>query len=456
MTATLTERIPEATDAGGAVMFRANRGGQSRFMRDFSHRYVALEGGWGSGKTWSAARKLLLLHIHNADGGRRKVQSVAVAPTYPLAKKIVIPELMDACEESGLGPEWRAADNEIVFPKSSLDRIMIQSAERPDRIAGWEVGAFWGDEAARWKEDRENPRNDPLTQLKGRLRHKHARILQGMFSYTNEGDHTAIYEEFHKGDPDHALYRASTADNPTVADFHADMLRQLTPELAKQYIEGSAINLRGSHAYGVFDDAVNVDETIELYTGRPLHLSLDFNINPGMHGVIGQHNETADELTAVHELHAPRLDVRGLFDMLRNLIASLGGWKWTELHVFGDATGKSEWAGTAESCYDIVLESLKHAGIPYRLRVPAANPAVTDRVNAVNVALLDLQGRAHYRIHPRCIRLINDFRKVHWGDDGKIDKTNSDLTHASDAEGYRIEYIRPVRRPAKVSGRFSV
>jgi hypothetical protein len=431
---------------------RCNAGGQASFFSDWRTRYLALEGGWASGKTWVGARKLLTLHLWNAfDAAGRPtfVPSACIAPTYRNAKDYDLPAILSAAAEFNLRAWWRSSDMEIALraPNGAacFAPIMIRTADAPERITGWEVGAFWGDEAARWKSDEGNPLFDPLTQIKGRLRHPSARVLQGFFTFTNEGDHTAIYREFRRGDSDHALFRASTRDNQLMAEFCATMERQLTPELARQYIDGGAIALSGAKVYPQFDPALHVSDQVALVPGLPLHLALDFNINPGMHAELGQYHQDRDLFQVAHEITGPRMDVRGVCAALGQLIGRLGGWKWPELLVYGDATGRSEWAGTSQSCYVILFQGLDQLGIPYRVRVPASNPPVNDRINAFNCALLDMQGKVHWQCHPRCLKLIDDLRTLHRDDAGEIDESNHNLKHASDAEGYRVHFVRPLR-----------
>ena len=96
-------------------------------------------------------------------------------------------------------------------------------------------------------------------------------------------------------------------------------------------------------------------------------------------------------------------------------------------------------------------------GIPYRQKVPKSNPLVSDRINAVNCALLDISGEKHCYIHPRCKRLIDDLRKMQRDKYGEIDKKDRKLSHASDAVGYKIWWIRPVRiERSKLGGRFGI
>lgn len=429
-------------------------GGQTEFAADWTHRYVGLEAGWGAGKTHIGARKLLTLHQLNAfdaDGMETGVKSAQISPTLTLAKDFAIPMLEEGAEEFGMRSDFRVMSRDgdmlMAFLGSSncFAPIMIRSAEHPERIAGWQVGAIWGDEPSDWKTDRHNPKRNAYIQLTGRLRDPRARFLQAMFTWTNEGDHTFIYEEFHSGKPDHAVYRASTRDNPLMADFYERQRLQLTPELAQQYLEGKAANLSGGLIYSQFLDRLHVDDTLVLDPALPLQMSVDFNITPGMHALLGQYRQAEDLFTVTHEIHGPRMDVREIVVEFEKIVDSLGGWKWPELEVFGDATGTSGWAGTGETCYTILRGGLQSLGYPFRVRVPRQNPPVVDRVNAFNVALKDLAGNIHWKCRPECQRLITDMRELRRDARGEINKSERYLSHASDAEGYRIHYLRPAR-----------
>lgn len=430
-------------------------GGQSQFMADFARRYVCLEGGWGAGKSWCGARKLLWLHLYNARDSKGKptlVPSAIVAPTYGNARDFCIPAFMDSCQELGLEVVWKSSDKEFRFRHRPIASVKVRTADAADRITGWEVGAFWGDEAARWKEDQDNPRNDALTQIQGRLRHPRARKRMGVFTYTNEGDATAIYKFARDAKIDCALYRAKTKDNDVVRSFYESLSGTLTPELQDQYLEGGAANLRGKNVYPYFDGKLNVDDSLELQRSVPLDLSIDFNIRPGMHAELGQHFEGEDMFTVVHEFHEAGLSVRDLVILFGRWIEQSGGWQWPMLRVFGDATSTSRWAGTGASSYDILAEGLQQLGIPHEFYIPRSNPFVEDRVQSFNVAMRDLRGDRHWRCHPRCEKLIEDLRTMRRDKDGRVDKQEETISHASDAEGYRVWYLRPITRLQETSG----
>jgi hypothetical protein len=442
----------------------ANRGAQARSVKDWRHRFVGFAGGWGSGKTWAGARKLICLHFHNGidgDGRPTLVPSVAGAPSYRLAHDVVVPALEDALNDAGIPFRYDNKHERFIIPWLSTQRkpsvIMVRSADSAERIAGWQVGAMWLDEPTRFRECWDDPKRDPLIQFMGRLRHERARFQQAILTFTHEGDHTRVYHFLtEQGKPDRVIYTGATTENPQAPLEYIDFLESLPDHLRRQYLHGEAVSLRGQLVYPTFDEARNVDDTLQLTHKLPLQVAIDFNISPGMHAEIGQYDQANDLLYVTHEIHERDMDVRNMMHALRALIESLGGWQWPELHIFGDASGQGRWAGTGETEYDIIRELLDAWGVPYRLRVPSGNPPVVDRVNAYNVALLDLHGQPHWRCHPRCERLIADLKRMRRDNAGEIDKSNRELSHASDAEGYRVWYLRPVRTPPKTANQVNV
>lgn len=216
-------------------------------------------------------------------------------------------------------------------------------------------------------------------------------------------------------------------------------------------------------AYMNFSPARNVDYSVCLNPELPLQLSIDFNIRPGMHMIIGQHDPARDLFTAVHEIHGPRMDVIRAMDAWDKLLDELkafdvsGRFRWKEVHVFGDSTGLTPWVVTSESCYQQVFGRLQKRDIPYRRRVPKGQPPVKESLDAYNDALRDTEGKVHYLIHPRCVRLLTDMRELRTDESGLLDKTDYRLSHSSDAERYRVHYLRPMRiRRERQAGRFSV
>ena len=442
------------------ALYAPNEGGQQGFMDDYTHRYVALAGGWFAGKTWAGARKLIDLHIFNAfddEGSPTGIASCVIAQTYQLAETINIPEMRKALDEAGIKFRFVADKTRYWFelPQLGTSRmpslIYVRTADAPDKISGFSVGAIWGDEVARWKSDDADPLRDPLLQAKGRLRGVGPRFKQFIMTFTHEGDMTRMYRDFEEDPkPEHFLYRAGTVENPHAKEFGESILTQLSPDLAEQYVGGKAASLRGNAMYPQFNKEIHAsDSAIELRDDLPLQFSIDFNFNPGMHGILGQYDEVADLFTAVYLIHKTHMTVPQMIHEMKDLIEKeCGGWRWPgRLQVFGDENGgRPHSAERGETKWDVVAEYLKVNGFDFQFRKHSNNPFISDRVNAVNAALMDARGQVHYRIHPRCARLVDDLRGMKWTNEGETDKKDDQRSHASEAEGYRIQYLRPVRK----------
>lgn len=215
--------------------------------------------------------------------------------------------------------------------------------------------------------------------------------------------------------------------------------------------------------YGSFVRADHVKADVRLRDDLPLQLAFDFNSNPGVHCLLGQYDRRADLLTARHEVFADRADTPRTMKALKLLLDRIGAFengrfRWGVCEVYGDRSGRSPTTVTADTDYTVILAALRQWGVPTRFKVQNANPSIKDRLMSVNDALRDSSGRVHYLIHPDCQRLVRDYEEVMGDEQGLPDKDrDADLTHPSDAEGYRIWYQRPAHRiSVPTSGRVAV
>jgi hypothetical protein len=193
----------------------------------------------------------------------------------------------------------------------------------------------------------------------------------------------------------------------------------------------------------------NIDHTVTIRPDLPLQLSVDFNIVPGMHVYLGQHDPIADVITVTHEVHKPNMNLMGAMAEIERIVSALPS-KPSQVEVYGDSSGSARSISTGITQYQIVIQALERMGINAVMRVPRANPKVTDRLTTFNYALRDADGadghgKVRYRINPRCTRLIRDLTAVQCNADGSLDKSDPDLTHGSDAEGYRVWRLRGMR-----------
>lgn len=198
-------------------------------------------------------------------------------------------------------------------------------------------------------------------------------------------------------------------------------------------------------AYKRFTDE-HVSESVAYNPSKPLQISFDFNISPGMYCEVGQYDQSTDQFTVVEEVFGERWDLIQCLDALTPIILA---HRWPEVQIFGDATGGTQHSTqSGRTNYQMIQNHLTRIGINAALfKVAQSNPHVVERLSIVNDALSDLGGTHHARIHPRCKRLIRDLAELKTDDNGHPDKTNKELTHASDAFGYRVCYQRPIGGP---------
>ncbi len=204
-------------------------------------------------------------------------------------------------------------------------------------------------------------------------------------------------------------------------------------------------------AYHEYTAAKNRTNAVAFAAGFPLDLSFDFNKNPGCHCEIGQYFPAADYFTTVDELFGPRYDITQVMELFGKWWKKHEGAKFEkEIRIFGDRSGKTEDVTTSQTCYRIIERKLNSLGIPFRRMVPRANPPIVSSLADVNDALCDPLGRVHWKIHPRCVRLVADLKELKTDQYGKIDKKEKRLSHPSDAERYRISRLRPIRGDSRL------
>lgn len=121
-----------------------------------------------------------------------------------------------------------------------------------------------------------------------------------------------------------------------------------------------------------------------------------------------------------------------------------------QIVIAGDATAKAgQRAAAGQSDYTILCAALDEAGVSWTNATPDSNPHVKDRINTMNAKLRAADGTNHLWIHPRCTALIKDFERVVFkaGSAGiTLDQTTDPmLTHMSDAVGYAVSALDPLR-----------
>ena len=232
------------------------------------------------------------------------------------------------------------------------------------------------------------------------------------------------------------------------AEVAADELNQMRMDLDEltfdQEANASFVTFTGQCYYGWSDK--NVRPVGQLYDPkRDLIFCFDFNVSPGVCGVIQEHECGT---CIIGEVHIPRNSNTPA--VCRRLAKD---WKKHKgvIKCYGDATGGAKGSAKVRgSDWDLIREELRPVfGDRLRFFVPRGNPRERVRVNAVNsrIKAADDTRRlfADRRFAPHIIKDFEGVRLLEGGG-GEIDKKiDLKLTHHTDAIGYYIVRVHPAR-----------
>ncbi|MNN39744.1 Terminase-like family protein [compost metagenome] len=131
-------------------------------------------------------------------------------------------------------------------------------------------------------------------------------------------------------------------------------------------------------------------------------------------------------------------DTPYMADLLKRQYASKGH----PIQIFPDASGANS---SSKNASESDLSILRQAG--FSIRVNSTNPAIADRVNAVNALILNGQGERRLKINTnRCSHLTDGLEQQAYDKNGMPDKS-SGVDHLNDAGGYPLAFLFPISKP---------
>lgn len=398
---------------------------QADFCNDIVTRYLALIGGYGSGKTKALAVKLIILCILNAG-----FAGVALSPTYQMATRTLIPAIED--ELYALNIPFKFNKSELTFTISIRGKttiLHILAAESYKRAAGLNLAFFGVDEAdllsaemfdAAWK------------MLISRLRK--GKVYQGVAVSTPEGFRGCYkywVEDILK-EPKLAkarrIIKAKTTDNKSLPiEFIEDLKAQYPPELLAAYMNGEFVNLKGLPVYyryaPQYEQGNWTKRTVDSFPNAPLHIGLDYNkgINPCIVHVVQN-----DYRYAVDEFY-------GLRDTDECITAINKKYPTHVKHFYPDASGFE-----ANNNYERTFGTSQ-------VHYNPANPPVAHRVASLHVGMFNPSTKERrYMVNPdKCPQHDKSLQKQVYNSKQEPDKDGG-YDHTPDAAGYFHHWYWPV------------
>ncbi len=235
------------------------------------------------------------------------------------------------------------------------------------------------------------------------------------------------------GDPSYRSFLYTTLDGGNVpADEVAAAQRQLDPRTFRQEYGASFESYAGRVVYA-FSRAECVKRSGYDAT-RPLHVGMDFNINP-MSATIWQ--EDGETTRQIDEIILPTSNTNEMAIEIAGRYGR-GGFDPSirtvdHITVYPDPAGAQR-RSSAGGRTDIGI--LREAG--FRVVAMAAHPSVRDRTNVMNRQFLSADGVRRAFIDPSCLRSIEAYERLVYRDGTNEPDKSQGHDHLVDASGYYL------------------
>jgi len=246
------------------------------------------------------------------------------------------------------------------------------------------------------------------------------------------------------GEPDHKSWLYTTLDGGNVPQAEIDAaMRTLDPRTFRQEYQGCFENYSG-RVYYAFDRRLSVKPC--AYDDKlPLHIGMDFNINP-MSAVVCQ--EKADgEIWVIDEITIQTSNTDEMSDEIATRYGKRGfdptKPSLDHITVYPDPAGAQR-RTSAQGKTDISI--LRAHGL--KVIAMASHPLIRDRVNLVNAKIQSADSKRHLYVDPRCKVSIKCLEQLCYKEGTNDPDKELGLDHLPDALGYYI-YTKFAYLPAQ-------
>lgn len=392
---------------------------QEELHRDISTPMPMFCAGWGGGKTYALCMKMLQLSALNkeAAGG-------LLCPSYAEYKKDILPTFIEILTDNNLlgYTKINQTDKSFVFPWTKKP-LYIFTAEKP--IKGPNLGYAGFNEFSMMQYER-------IQEMIARVRVKEAPYPQKVFCGTPEDMYGWLedFVEAHQESGMLRLIKGKTTDNPYLDPSYVDHLRATLDEKQfKLFAEGEMIKLGANLFYYAFSREKNITDKIldPLY---PIYINLDFNVgnmNANVSQIYKQDGKKISHFVDEIVLKDFSSDTHEMVRAIKNRYPDMED----QILITCDFSG-----GARKTTGPSDVSLLRQAGYEVRYRAKG-NMRLRKRQILVN-------GLLHNRLllinRAKCPTLFKDLLKVMQKEDFTKDKTNPDLTHASDSLDYFVDF----------------
>ena len=419
---------------------------QRQFVDDVEHKILGYCAGFGAGKTFALCAKAIFLGMANPG-----TVAAVFEPTNIMLRDVWMRAFDDFLDEFGIEHDFRVSPQPEYVLHLPLGPVTLlcRATETFNRIRGQNLSFCLADEIdTSPAETAQKASEMMLARLRGGAKPQLA------VASTPEGfkwmHRTFVEDPANAAEsPDRAaaialerrLIKARTTDNPHLPPGFVDSLyANYPPQLIASYINGEFTNLANTNVYPYFDRDLHWTDTALEHDDR-IYVGIDFNVGACFMEVLVRRGA---EFHFVAEHHAP--DTPSVVRLLRDAYGPQ--LAQGNLVVVPDAASRQRSTTNAK---ESDLSLLRKGG--FVVKAQPSNPAIEDRVNAMNVLMLNNR----FRVSTKCKYLLRSLETQAFDKSGKPEKGIGGLDDKSgpaDAAGYVITALAGLRRYATGGSNF--
>ena len=371
-------------------------------------RFRQVVAGRRFGKTMLAINELAKYSV------KPKQRVLALYSTYGQAKNTIWNELKDKLYEKN----WikKVNESELTITLKNDSKIFVKSADNREALRGSRYDFIVFDEAADLHKDVWTTICRPmLADSNG-----HA-----LFIGTPKGKGNWFYDLFVKSgaEQDWNSHVYKTIDGGWITQEEVESAkRDLDEREFKQEFEAEFQDYSGI-IYHAFTEANIQPNEYPVEQLRTLHIGMDFNNSP-MSAVIGYMNGKKLQVIDFIEIYQSNT-----YEMIQEIKSRYPNKNYV---CYPDSSGSHK--STNSNMSDHII--LSNNG--FKLVVGKTNPAVVDRINAVNSLLCNASGERNLLIDPKCAKVREMLIKMSYKEGTRTPDKDNILDHCADALGYLV------------------
>ena len=379
-------------------------------------RFRVLVSGRRFGKTYLCITEMMKY------ASRVKQNIWYVAPTFKMAREIAWTKLKDMLHQFNWIENVNESNLQITIKKTG-SKISLKGCENYDALRGVGIDFLILDEFAdidekAWTE-----------VLRASIADTQGDVLM---CGSPKGYGNWSYRMYLKGKEDEEWdsFQFTTLQGGMVPKEELEQAKQdVDIRTYRQEFEGTFENYAGAVYYN-FHPVDNVKQK-NIDWNKPLHIGLDFNVDP-MSASVAQIEK--DTIHFKDEIVIYSSNTDEMVEEIRNRYGSK-----QKIFCYPDPACRQR-KTSAGGRTDLTI--LQNAG--FNVKCKLKHSPIRDRINAVNSRLKSATGKRHIFVNPSCKIIVRGLQRQIYKENTNIPDKEEGFDHMNDSIGYLIEIVKPL------------